>query len=85
MLYSGPSKVKTTCLPGMSGASGRSLVNWDGKTRSTPAVGGLLQRDLVPQQFLDGGDQEQLLLSAVGNAFALRQPEAALERLFLRE
>src|ERR1700721_4007193 len=35
MLYSGPSKVKMACLPGMSGASGRSLVNWDGKTRST--------------------------------------------------
>jgi len=36
MLGSGPSKANVTFWPGMSGASGRSLVNWDGKTRSTP-------------------------------------------------
>ena len=85
MVCSGPSNANVTSLPGnvrrvrpLPGELGR-------KDQVHALFGRYLQRDLVSQQFLDGRDQQQLLLRFVGNALAVRQPEPSRQRIVLRD
>ena len=62
MLCSGPSNAKVTCLTWNVWSVGAFPSELGGENEVDALVCGLLQGYLMPEQFFNGGDEQQLLL-----------------------